>query len=613
MKTHEGTVGTVIVLCAVLSCRGLWAYSGGTGAPEDPYLISTPEDMSSIGLNQDDWDKHFRLTEDIDLSGYTGNQFNLIGLYAASQDPNEAMAVPFSGVFDGQGHVIANFTYVVQGDENPAQGWVRGVGLFRLIDGADSEIKDLTLLDPNLHPSSTCIQRVGAIGALAGVVRSGLIVGCHVERGCIRAEGNAGGLVGAVQRHYGDGASDPPPTISSCSTNCDVARAAERLFVDVERADSLLHTSYGGLLGFNSGTVSNCWAAGPVSGGRIVGGLVGLNYEEITSSYATNDVSGQTDAGGLVGQSSYGTISSCWASGDVNGITDDLQENTSLTGSIVGGLVGSSLYDTVSNCHASGRVTGESHIGGLVGGCNRSTIEDCYATGSVTAANQQAGGLAGSVGLDTVVSKCYACASVSVPWAGGGLVGFNGGTIRSSWADGVVSGTSGIGGLVGEQWRRSASLAGIPVEFNGVIIDCYALADVVCDGAQAGGLLGANEDGAVLRCFAAGRVTGCQDIGGLLGHESKGYPSRVEQSFWDEEASGLSVSASGIGLSTSQMQDRATYIEAGWDLTDETLNGDNDVWVLDPNAATYPRLAWESQPDEASDLNNVNDIAGGLH
>jgi hypothetical protein len=263
----------------------------------------------------------------------------------------------------------------------------------------------------------------------------------------------------------------------------------------------------------------------------------------------------------------------------------------------MGGLVGYGFNDTVSDCNASGRITGQGRVGGLAGSCDGSNIERCHATGPVFAGDQQAGGLVGSTGPDTVISECYACALVSVSWAGGGLVGLNGGTIRTSWAAGVASGTSGIGGLVGEQRNWREMFAGFPVEYNGAIADCYAMAVVICEGLRGGGLVGANEGGAIVRCFAAGRVIGSQAVGGLVGGDSQEYSSNISQSFWDVDATGQGQSAKGIGLRTGLVQDRATYLAAGWDLTDETVNGPNDIWYVEPDAAMYPRLAWETEPN----------------
>ncbi len=589
MKCRSVPALFLVAFCLGALPAGLWAYGGGTGTPEDPYLIETAEHLHAIGAEPNDWDKHFRLTEDIDLSAYTGSQFNLIGLH------REDLEIPFSGVFDGQGHTIANFTYEVAGHEDPADGWVRYIGLFRCLDGASAEIRDLTLVDPNLYPSPACIQRVGTVGALAGIVRAGLITGCHVEGGCVRAEGYAGGLVGRVRRHT----VDDLPMVSHCSTDCEVLRAPERSFVDVEGADYRLHWYHGGMLGANDGVVSDCNVTGPVSGGRAAGGLVGQNKGDIMHCQATGPVSGESGVGGLAGESHSGTISSSWASGDVTGPSEVALEEIPLGVGTLGGLVGSCQSATTSDCYATGSVTGDARVGGLVGDCHGSTIERCYATGTLLATDQQAGGLVGATGNGTVISECYASASVSVPWAGGGLVGLNAGTIRASWADGTVLGTSGVGGLVGEHWKHSVLVGAYSVDFNGVMTDCYAMTDVICDDARGGGLVGFNKGGTVLRCFATGQVIGFEDMGGLVGIEHADYPSEVAQSFWDMETTGLSFSASGLGRSTHQMQDGTTYIEGGWDFADETANGTEEIWWI-LEGQDYPRLWWELTEEEPS-------------
>jgi len=81
-------------------------YGGGLGSQEDPFLIYTAEHMQEIGANPDHWIFCFKLMEDIDLSAYTGDSFNVIGYYNDSVDNK-----PFSGIFDGNGKTISNFTY----------------------------------------------------------------------------------------------------------------------------------------------------------------------------------------------------------------------------------------------------------------------------------------------------------------------------------------------------------------------------------------------------------------------------------------------------------------------------------------------------------------------
>ena len=53
------------------SPSGLHAkYGGGTAEPNDPYLIYTAEHLNALGAEPNDYDKHFKLMADIDLSGY---------------------------------------------------------------------------------------------------------------------------------------------------------------------------------------------------------------------------------------------------------------------------------------------------------------------------------------------------------------------------------------------------------------------------------------------------------------------------------------------------------------------------------------------------------------
>jgi hypothetical protein len=143
----------------------------------------------------------------------------------------------------------------------------------------------------------------------------------------------------------------------------------------------------GGLVGISSGTISNCYSTGSVSGtDDSVGGLVGGNGGTISNCYSTGSVAGNGRVGGLVGGNSYyATIIDCYSTGSVTG-----------TGDYVGGLVGWN-GGTITNCYSTGSVTGTgsySSVGGLVGG-NNGTIIGCYSTGSLSGTDY-VGGLVGS-------------------------------------------------------------------------------------------------------------------------------------------------------------------------------------------------------------------------
>ncbi len=113
-----------------------------------------------------------------------------------------------------------------------------------------------------------------------------------------------------------------------------------------------------------------------------VGSLVGLSFGTVSNASATAAVSGAAYVGGLVGRMESGTLSTCYAAGEVGG---DLFS--------VGGLVGDIEFGTLSRCYATAAVSGESAVGGLVGS-HFDQIDTCYAAGAVTGASA-VGGLAG--------------------------------------------------------------------------------------------------------------------------------------------------------------------------------------------------------------------------
>lgn len=553
-------IHSIFYLLPLISYAG--DYGGGSGTTDDPYLIYTDGQLNTIGLNQEDWGKHFKLMADIDLQASANSSFHLIGNHER----------PFQGVFDGNGHAISNFSYAVAGYEHEVlEGSVKGFGLFRYLAGARAVIKNLRLVNPDLHPAETFLVRLWNVGALVGTIESGSLINCHVEGGQVGGETNVGGLVGSNSG-----------IISDCTSSCNVRALEERSLRDV----------YRGLMNY----------AG-------IGGLVGRNRGEISHCHASATVSGETEIGGLVGEA-MGIISYSGSSGDVSG------ENT------VGGLVGW-LHDPaqLSHCHAEGHVSGQWSIGGLVGANGRKArIDNCFVFGTVSA-EKTAGGLVGR--NSGAISGCYSRAAVSASAdrpSVGGLVGHNAGTIATSWACGTVTGENGIGGLVGLNYWRGAPTQGFFFYYDAVVSDSYARSIVRGgDGDSVGGLIGQNKGGTVLRCYATGTVTGAEGriVGGLIGRNTEmstgpidemlrmgidetligltveTYIGKIEGSFWDTVTSGLSESNGGVGKTTDQMFDLHTYQEAGWDLATEAVNGRDGVWKVCGDTPMYARLAWE--------------------
>jgi hypothetical protein len=171
----------------------------------------------------------------------------------------------------------------------------------------------------------------------------------------------------------------------------------QNIGVEIKNGDTVKGwADVGGLVGYNfSGTVSNSFAIGAVSGNYMVGGLVGINNSgTVSNSYATGTVRGVCYCiGGLVGENYEATVSNSYATGAVSG------------NSHVGGLAGYNV-GTVSNSYATGAVSGSSYVGGLLGFTHHASVTNTYAVGAVSGISY-VGGLIGKDSSGTVSSSYW--------------------------------------------------------------------------------------------------------------------------------------------------------------------------------------------------------------
>jgi filamentous hemagglutinin family protein len=162
-------------------------------------------------------------------------------------------------------------------------------------------------------------------------------------------------------------------------------------------------SSAGGLVGSNTGTITNSYNTGSVGAGSSLGGLMGSNTGTVNNSYATGNVSGTSSLGGLMG-SNTGAVSNSYAAGSVTGTSS------------LGGLMGSST-GPVTNSYATGSVTGTSSVGGLMGS-STGPVSDSYSTGSVSGTTS-VGGLMGS-STNTVTNSYWNTQTSGQPTSPGG-------------------------------------------------------------------------------------------------------------------------------------------------------------------------------------------------
>ncbi len=155
----------------------------------------------------------------------------------------------------------------------------------------------------------------------------------------------------------------------------------------------------------------------------------------------------------------------------------------------------------------------------------------------------------------------------------GGLVGENAGTVSNSYITGNASGSKYVGGLVGYNY--------------GTVSNSYSTGSVRGNN-YTGGLVGKNS-GTVNNSYATGNVSGSKYVGGLVGENG----GTVTASFWDVNTSGIGQSDGGTGLTTAEMKNKTTFLNAGWDFT--------NIWDI-VDGQTYPFFKWQKPSKPSSPL-----------
>lgn len=265
---------------------------------------------------------------------------------------------PFTGTFDGNGHVISNLSI--------SRGESTDVGLFGCI-GENGTVSDLTIRSASVEGRiytgilagynqgtirscvvSGQVKTYAAGGGIAGQ-NTGRITASH-SAGTVTSSGgdSVGGLVGTNSANIGTIALDKKGIVEQCTSSAKVSGS----------------TNAGGLVGFNDcGKILDSSASGEVSGISYVGGFVGnigQNYGNSSTSpveccYAQGAVNAAYGVGGFAGYSD-GALKQCFAVGEVNGQRS------------VGGLIGiNNNKGNAENSFAIGTVTGEKNTGLLIG------------------------------------------------------------------------------------------------------------------------------------------------------------------------------------------------------------------------------------------------------
>ena len=341
-------------------------FAGGTGTAEDPWQISTAEQLYRI---HDDLTAHYILIADIDLSAY--ENWTPIGAFQSLSDAPEDAEVPhpdyaFTGTFNGDGHTISNLTVssdapmgaglfgCAAGTENGA-AYIRNFTLknvnvsgFYLVGGAvglqfmNCPVSDIHLVGEN---TLTGMQGIG------GIVGTGfdLISNCSATADIV-VQGDDGACAGLIAGG----------TTMSSVKNCEVTGGKIT-------ADGNATWGFGALCGapWGAAEITDCKVSGTVitvsgENNRLVGGLVGF--------------------GGTYDPTAPAQITGC----TVEDVTIIVSETTDSVGGLIGAgkemMEGSEVMSSfkISDCVVSGSITGGgNNVDAVVGDPACAVSVDC--------------------------------------------------------------------------------------------------------------------------------------------------------------------------------------------------------------------------------------------
>lgn len=346
---------------AIFACSFMFALSfsggtalaaGGSGTQEDPYQISTAEELENI---REDLTASYVLTADIDLSSY--ENWTPIGVLYYEDVNMETgdmdMEKMFSGNFDGDGHVISNVS--VATDQN-----MLAVGLFGCTTG---NLENFTMENVTVQGDETTMAAGGAAGyAISGAVSDITLTGENEVTGTNCVGGIAGGSMAQV-------------------SDCTVEQVVINVVGDND---------------FSSGRIIQCDVA--ECGGLVVGGSF-MGAVDHCSASGTVKASGNEPVG-------LGGIAGCIQSSDhITGNQVDVTIYAS-NGHAIGGLCGyAGIGDdgdgtveepcAITDCKVTVAIhsDGATHVGGLVGTGlyyygmeDRFSVKDCSVSGTIDGA-----------------------------------------------------------------------------------------------------------------------------------------------------------------------------------------------------------------------------------
>ena len=318
---------------------GGYNFGGGTGTKDDPWLITSREDLIDLAnrLNSDVTETnynhfngcYFKQTADIDLTGVT---WEPIGYSSGTC---------FSGNYDGDGHIIANAHSEGKADIDTEGNYSSTAGIFGWVLFGSVQ---------NLHVKAATFEATGKndysfVGGITGVCFGASIENCLVTNSSLESKRNNNNNCAGSIAGYSTGG-----TFKNC--------AAE--------GNTIKSMAYGGgfvgevddTYGAGASVFTNCYAAA------------------CTVTATTKDPQGTSFVGGFAGEITDSTlnVNNCYVY-KVKLIIDKKSLSSKSTGVLAGGLlVGSTINAT--NCFYGECFYGEREMTEMAGGVASKTAEE---------------------------------------------------------------------------------------------------------------------------------------------------------------------------------------------------------------------------------------------
>ena len=424
-----------------------FAFSGGTGTANNPYLIANFSDWHDM-INQSTSSAHYRLISDINMEPY------ILGENAAQWS--------FNGILHGDGHTLFFQDSI---DISYLPGETHAFALFPRVFGRIDSLKmvgnttymfSLTASIENGGEISNCINYANAL------ISNDFYA---IVYAFIAMDNNGGRILNCI--NFGDIIFESDVDIWS------------RIYA-------------GGIIGCNiEGEIIGCRNYGNIIGGFACGGICAISVGTIRNCSNYGDIISPQDimlddfaeypSGGIYAiteftSDNFAIIENCMNYGRIN--AGKLYSG----GGIIGGgsvyiSISPTTQENIIGCANYGEIIGGKYLGGIYGKLNAfASISSCFNAGQVASATSS-GGIVGTIYDTAHISNCLDVSGMHIMIDHWEVTGDSISNMSSNYYDRQMSGGSGED-IEGEtEGRLTSQLTGDTPELHAMLGDGWSYAE----------------------------------------------------------------------------------------------------------------------------------------